>query len=353
MYIGNNILLRGELVNTRCYIYNIANGENLSNKLLLEERRKFMNYKPEEKYGMLVLKERFQKTTLKGKKYWCWKCLCDCGNETIIYESNVNRTQSCGCILKEKKLRKDLTGQKFDRLYVVKRSPDRIRSNGRRVVQYECLCDCGNTCYVDGVELTKGATRSCGCLQKETKINLAENLIGKVFGFLKVEERLESVKYLNSKTHEISTMSKWRCRCLNCGGFCDVLGVVLRRGQISCGCVNSKREIEIGEWLTNHGFDFEKQYFFDDLGVPNGRPYYFDFAIHINGELILIEHQGLQHFVDGKFGKFQREVSDPEKKKYCEDHHIKLLEIRYDEPIENKLNLLYGNSVPSSNKEKV
>lgn len=29
-----------------------------------------------------------------------------------------------------------------------------------------CICDCGNECIVTGVNLRRGYTRSCGCLNK-------------------------------------------------------------------------------------------------------------------------------------------------------------------------------------------
>ena len=66
---------------------------------------------------------------------------------------------------------KDLTGQKFGRLNVKCRGPNNKSNNA----QWWCLCDCQLTkpqgeqelTLVVGTNLTKGITKSCGCLQKE------------------------------------------------------------------------------------------------------------------------------------------------------------------------------------------
>ena len=61
----------------------------------------------------------------------------------------------------------DLTGKQFDRLTVIKRVPDYIQSNGRKRTMWLCMCECGNYITVDGEHLKSGATKSCGCLQRE------------------------------------------------------------------------------------------------------------------------------------------------------------------------------------------
>lgn len=61
----------------------------------------------------------------------------------------------------------DLTGKQFDRLTIIKRVPDYIQSNGRKRTMWLCMCECGNYITVDGEHLKSGATKSCGCLQRE------------------------------------------------------------------------------------------------------------------------------------------------------------------------------------------
>jgi len=59
---------------------------------------------------------------------------------------------------------KDLKGQSFNRLIAIKDSGKRNVSGG---ILWECLCDCGTICYVEGRSLTSEHTKSCGCLQRE------------------------------------------------------------------------------------------------------------------------------------------------------------------------------------------
>lgn len=59
---------------------------------------------------------------------------------------------------------KDLSGQRFVRLLVIKRIYPNC-NNGE--VRWECACDCGEVVVVRGHSLTSGNTKSCGCLQIE------------------------------------------------------------------------------------------------------------------------------------------------------------------------------------------
>lgn len=62
---------------------------------------------------------------------------------------------------------KDLTGMRFGKLTVVKRVEDYVSPKGRRYVRWLCKCDCGNDIIVFGSNLGRGHTMSCGCLNKE------------------------------------------------------------------------------------------------------------------------------------------------------------------------------------------
>lgn len=60
----------------------------------------------------------------------------------------------------------DLTGQRFGR-WVVLGNAGRDK-NG--LTQWLCRCDCGNEVVVLGINLKKGRTQSCGCLQREQMV---------------------------------------------------------------------------------------------------------------------------------------------------------------------------------------
>ena len=54
-----------------------------------------------------------------------------------------------------------MTGQRFGRLTVVERVPSRAEAHWR------CLCDCGNTSVLRGSILRDGQVRSCGCYLRD------------------------------------------------------------------------------------------------------------------------------------------------------------------------------------------
>jgi hypothetical protein len=57
---------------------------------------------------------------------------------------------------------RDLVGQRFGRLVVVKRE----KNKGHHLMWF-CLCDCGETKIISSSNLRTKYTQSCGCLRKE------------------------------------------------------------------------------------------------------------------------------------------------------------------------------------------
>jgi hypothetical protein len=59
----------------------------------------------------------------------------------------------------------DLTGQTFGRLRVIERAPDHVSPSGNKTVMWFCECSCPNhtRVKVNGSDLRRGRTRSCGC----------------------------------------------------------------------------------------------------------------------------------------------------------------------------------------------
>lgn len=69
----------------------------------------------------------------------------------------------------------DLTGQRFGKLVVLKRSNNYIQPSGQQKTQWLCKCDCGNEVIVRGHSLKHGDTKSCGCLNSKKVIERNKN----------------------------------------------------------------------------------------------------------------------------------------------------------------------------------
>jgi hypothetical protein len=59
----------------------------------------------------------------------------------------------------------NIVGKRFARLLVVSRAPGLTKSGKPH---WKCRCDCGSVHFVDGRDLRRGHSRSCGCLRAET-----------------------------------------------------------------------------------------------------------------------------------------------------------------------------------------
>lgn len=60
----------------------------------------------------------------------------------------------------------DLTGHRFGKLTAVERGPDHIAKCGNKYTRWKCVCDCGSETLVKIHHLQNGHTQSCGCIQR-------------------------------------------------------------------------------------------------------------------------------------------------------------------------------------------
>lgn len=61
----------------------------------------------------------------------------------------------------------DLKGQKFGKLLVLERAESNIEPSGRKRTMWKCLCDCGQVTIVQACSLKSQSVRSCGCAKSE------------------------------------------------------------------------------------------------------------------------------------------------------------------------------------------
>lgn len=328
-----------------------------------------------QKFGRLTVIKR---TPNKGKQV-AWECQCDCGNSVIVraYSLLSGNTKSCGCVRRNcainlgKSNKKDLTGEKFGRLTVIKDSGQR---NNQQQIMWECKCDCGNTILVSTVHLTSGHTKSCGCSRRL-------DLTGQHFGILVALEPtnqrynssvvwkcqcdcgnityVRSNSLLSGSTISCGCLSKldltgkrfgklialeptndrrsgyivWKCQC-DCGNVAYVESRQLIKGKTnSCGCLTSKGEMIITNILQRNNIIYKSQKTFESCRFDDtGALARFDFYIN---EEYLIEFDGIQHFeyknsgwdTEGHFEKVQKH--DDYKNQWCKDNNIPLIRIPY------------------------
>lgn len=238
---------------------------------------------------------------------------------------------------------KDLTGQRFGKLVVLHRDTEWDKVRAGRQIRWICQCDCGNTKSIIGAELTRSnkPQRSCGCeahnRAKEFGKITFKDLTGQKFGALTVIEKVDTNKY---------GYAIWKCRC-ECGNICLKASRELLSGDtLSCGCVKSQYERRVGLYLTNHNYQFIREYTFKDLKSNNDKPLRFDFAVFQDNKLYcLIECQGQQHYKEDNFYSNDTiQEYDERKRQYCLQNNIKLYELKYTENIEERMKEIFEGS---------
>lgn len=280
-------------------------------------------------YGLLTVIERAENSKGGAVK---WKCKCECGNEVIVFASNLRKgnTRSCDCLRKINPVnRVDLTGNRYDRLLVLGEP-----QTGSRGTIWKCQCDCGTICYKVSADLVHHRVHSCGCYKRDLHSTM-NNLTDQKFGEL-------TALYTDEVANDGQRV--WTCKC-SCDSMVKVRAGALRSGKTqSCGCKTSKGNLKIKNYLDEQKILYIAEYSFPDLYRFSSRnPLKFDFAFLREEKVIgLLEYNGLQHyqpvdFFGGEKNFLDQQDRDKRKQNYCKNNNIPLFIIKYDEDIKERL----------------
>ena len=128
---------------------------------------------------------------------------------------------------------KNIAGKKFGRLTPIERVqvPEGLYAKS---TYWVCKCECDGLIVTTTGSLTRGSTRSCGCLHQESARSLNFiDITGKKFS------RLTAIKQTGETATSGSTI--WLCRC-ECGKEITTEAGRLRQGLTeSCGCLAGER----------------------------------------------------------------------------------------------------------------
>lgn len=105
---------------------------------------------------------------------------------------------------------KDLTGQVFGRLTVLREATPRPISGSR----WHCVCSCGNTKIAMTRKLKSGKAKSCGCLTNEWVASFGGAFVDKAMEKVRKHGHANGYK----QTSEYMSWTAMRQRCLNPNG---------------------------------------------------------------------------------------------------------------------------------------
>lgn len=168
----------------------------------------------------------------KSKNSPHWICQCDCGKQFTRVNHNIinGLTTHCGCIKRKRqsdyKQLKDITGNRYGLLTVIKIDKDNLESNHPKWI---CQCDCGNIVSRYAFTLKNGQSISCGCANKGKNNNISISE-GMRFGYFTIIKRF----YNDNKGN-----TRWFCKC-DCGNIVirsmKTFGTKQQSKSWHCGC---------------------------------------------------------------------------------------------------------------------
>ena len=166
----------------------------------------------------------------------------------------------------------NLTDKIFDRLTAKRRV---WPTNGRKGQTYWlCECECGNKVVSTRTDLSRGHSRSCGCLNKEIVNNQSTISPGDIInGFTFIEKDLS--RKGNSRAYY------WKVKCPHCGKIYSASPYSITcTGIQSCGCLKiSKGEEVVKKVLEENNISFKTQVTFSDLVSKRNGHLKFDFGV--------------------------------------------------------------------------
>lgn len=213
-----------------------------------------------------------------------WKCKCECG--TIKAVSGINltsgRSLSCGC--SKKTLDRNIIGERFGNLVVLEEDNTKTHITDSKSV-FLCRCDCGNLTYVRLKHLHSGEIKTCGC---STKKDLQGQKFGKLLvlkdsglrsnrGTIMWECQCECGSITNVRSSHLLSQQIYSCGCINSKGE-DKIAKILKENNVpfekqkafnTCLNPKTKHSLYFDFYINNSfllEFDGEQHYYWNDNG---------------------------------------------------------------------------------------
>lgn len=182
--------------------------------------------------------------------------------------------------------------------------------------------------------------KEIGCFKCSHNFNTADD-------FIKKAKDVHGDKYDYSLVDYKNNYTKVKIICLEHGMFEQIPKNHTNHERGCPVCNESRGEKEIALLLDENNISHLRQYKFEECKNVNHLP--FDF--YLPEYNLCIEYDGRQHyeaveFFGGERGLRYIQKNDEIKNKYCNDNNIKLLRIKYNDNISEKLIFLRGLTQP-------
>lgn len=259
------------------------------------------------------------------KSYIKYRCLkCNYINTAIA--NSLLRGIGCPICAHNKRLTHEEYVQRMKRINSNIKILGKYRG-GKYKIKYICL-----KCGYENEAVASDLLRRAGCPKCAGKVRFTQEEFEKV-----IKTRNKSIQILSKYNGARKDITY---RCLVCGyeGVCKAYHLL--EGHGCAKCCSPRGEKQIASFLDIYNIKYETQKKYTDLSGVNGGQLSYDF--YLPDYNLLIEYQGEQHnkvvdYFGGEEGFKIRKEHDRRKKEYTKNHNIQLLEIWYNENIEQKL----------------
>lgn len=206
------------------------------------------------RFGKLTCLEISEEKDNSGSTQWL--CRCDCGNTCLaaVPQLRAGYKKSCGCLSRPEI--KDYIGMRFGRLTVTEYAG---KQDGMH--RWKCVCDCGKETVVGQTSLQNGRTRSCGCLATENFTEKMEFIDGTSVKKLEARLKRPPIQsntsgyngvYLNKRTGKWTAQITFKGKTYYLGSYNDIQAAVNARKR------GEEMYDDFLNWYYNNSFENRK-----------------------------------------------------------------------------------------------
>lgn len=273
----------------------------------------------------------YSKVQYEGQNKKYITLICKEHGEFLLRADDFSRTRGCPkCTHKNKfNSNEEFKLEMFNRFPNIKIYGEFV--NLKSILQFECL-KCGFKWESTASNLvnSKYGCQKCSCIN------------GGLSRTFSHEEFIEKVKIISPHIEVLSTYNTSRdyvkCLCHKCNNTWETKGINLLQGHGCPNCLN-KRENLVRRYLDINNINYIPQYKIEKPFVGRN---FIKIDFYLPDFNTFIEYNGLQHYIPIEYFGGKLEFEDQVKRDenlriYCKENNINLLEIKYNDNIEQVL----------------